>query len=265
MLTLENDLPRMLRTRASVARRRIRRRLAPSPPPGPRLDGVKLGALDLAHRRFGLRTAADLGAVWAVDAGYTFHLADLAGVKSVTAVDDDFTPTATRAAGLRDNVRLLRGNFGDPAIAAQVGQVDAIVMFDVLLHQVSPDWDAVLELYAPSTRVFILAGPWYTRSPTSVRLLDLGEERYLATVPAQATHDGLFERLDEINPRRNRPWRDVHDIWQWGITDQDLRRHMHSFGFQLAHFENHGAWRSLSSFDNAAYVFARPDLIARAP
>jgi hypothetical protein len=265
MLARDTDLPQILRTRASVARRRLGRRLALSYPPDSPLDALKLEALDVAHRRFRLRSAADLGAVWAVDAAYTFHLADQAGVESVTAVDDDFTATATRAASRRDNVRLLRGNFGDATVAAQVGQVDAVVMFDGLLHQVSPDWDEVLELYAPSTRVFVLAGPWYTASPTSVRLLDLGEERYLATVPSQVTHDGLFDRLDEINPTRHRPWRDVHDIWQWGITDQDLRQRMRSLGFTLAHFENHGAWRSLSSFDNAAYVFARPELIAGVP
>lgn len=254
----------LLRTRATVGRR-LRQRLAPSSPPRPPLDALKLEVLDLAQRRFRLRSAADLGAVWAVDAGYTFHLADRPGVESMTAVDDDFTPTAAQLAACRPNVRLLRGNFGDPATAAQVGEVDAVVMFDVLLHQVSPNWDEILELYAPSTRVFILAGPWYTASPTSVRLLELGEERYLATVPRQATHDGLFERLDEINPRRNRPWRDVHDIWQWGITDQDLREHMDSLGFSLAYYDHRGPWRSLASFANAAYVFARPALMAGAP
>jgi hypothetical protein len=146
-----------------------------------------------------------------------------------------------------------------------VGKVDAIVMFDVLLHQVAPDWNQVLELYAPNTRSFILAGPWYAEGATSVRLLDLGEERYLRTVPAQAIHEGLFGRLDEVNPRRHRPWRDVHDIWQWGITDEDLRRHLRSLGFELAHFENHGAWQSLPSFTNSVYVFARPELLEGKP
>ncbi|HEY5318685.1 MAG TPA: class I SAM-dependent methyltransferase [Solirubrobacteraceae bacterium] len=264
MPSLDTDFERILRTRASVGRR-LRRRLAASSPPAPPLDALKLEALDFAHRRLGLRSAADLGAVWAVDAGYSFHLADLPGVESVIAVDDDFTPTATRAAERRDNVRLLRGNFGDATVAAQVGKVDAIVMFDVLLHQVSPDWDEVLGLYAENTRAFVLAGPWYTDGGTSVRLLDLGEERYLATVPGQDTHEGLFARLDEINPRRGRPWRDVHDIWQWGITDDDLRRCMRLLGFTLAHFENRGAWRSLPCFDNSAYVFARPELMAGVP
>jgi len=258
------DIDRVQPGPASVARR-LRRRLAAPSPPAPPLDPVKLDALDLARRRFELRSAADLGAVWAVDAGYSFHLADSEGVESVIVVDEDFTPVVTRAAGRRPGVRLLRGNFGDPAIAAQVGQVDAIVMFDVLLHQVAPDWGDVLELYAPSTRAFILAGPWYTESATSVRLLDLGEERYLRTVPPQEIHAGLFGRLDEINPRRHRRWRDVHDIWQWGITDEDLRRRLRALGFELAHFENHGAWRSLSSFMSAVYVFARPELIAATP
>ncbi|HWF51784.1 MAG TPA: hypothetical protein VG294_14185 [Solirubrobacteraceae bacterium] len=260
MLGLDHDLDRLLRTRASVGRR-LRRRLGAAVPPPPPLDALKLEALDLAHRRFRVRRAADLGAVWAVDAGYSFHLADLPGVESVSVVDDDFTPTATRAAARRENVRLLRGNFGDPAVAADVGKVDAIVMFDVLLHQVAPDWNEVLDLYAPNTGVFVLAGPWYREGESSIRLLDLGEERYRATVPAQDTHEGLFARLEEINPRRGRRWRDVHDIWQWGITDEDLRGHMRALGFALVHYENVGSWRSLPSFDNAAYVFARPELM----
>jgi hypothetical protein len=264
MALLDSAHDRVLHRRASVARR-LRRRLTASSPPAPPLDGLKLDVLDLAQRRFRLRRAADLGAVWAVDAASSFHLADRRGVESVVAVDDDFTPAVTAAAARRPGVRLVRGNFGDPAVAAEVGKVDAVVMFDVLLHQVSPDWDQVLELYAPNTSAFILAGPWYTDSATSVRLLDLGEERYLRTVPSQAIHDGLFGRLHEINPRRGRPWRDVHDIWQWGITDEDLRRHLRSLGFELAHFESHGAWRSLSSFTNSVYVFARPALMARTP
>jgi hypothetical protein len=264
MVPLDNDFDRVLRPRGPVGRR-LRGRLAASSPPAPPLDALKLGALDLAHRRFRLRSAVDLGAAWAVDAGYAFHLAGRDGVESVIAVDEDFTPTAIEAARRRPSVRLLSGNFGDPTIAAEVGKVDAVVMFDVLLHQVSPDWDEVLGLWAPSTSAFILAGPWYTESATSVRLLDLGEERYLQTVPTQAIHEGLFDRLEEINPRRNRPWRDVHDIWQWGITDKDLRRHLRSLGFELAYFEQLGRWRSLPAFVSSAYVFVRPELLAVTP
>jgi hypothetical protein len=46
---------------------------------------------------------------------------------------------------------LIEGNFGSPAVAQQLQNVDAILLFDVLLHQVSPDWDEILDLYATRT------------------------------------------------------------------------------------------------------------------
>jgi hypothetical protein len=224
------------------------------------LDPVKTGVLDLAHRRFGLRSGADLGAVWGVDGGYAIHLAAKRGVDRVVVVDDHFSPAASTAIARRPNMRTVSGNFGDAGVAAEVGDVDALVMFDVLLHQVKPDWDEILALYAPRTSCFILAGPWY-RATDTIRLLDLGEHRYLSTVIEQDINHGLFDRLDELNEQRGRPWRDVHDVWQWGITDRDLRAHLATLGFELAHYENHGPWRSLEAFTSAAYVFARPELI----
>jgi hypothetical protein len=67
-------------------------------------------------------------------------------------------------------VELVEGNFGDDGVASLVGQVDAVLMFDVLLHQVSPsDWRRVLSLYAPRTQAFALVGPWW-RGETTIRL-----------------------------------------------------------------------------------------------
>ena len=227
------------------------------------LDPVKLSVLDVAHRRFGLRSAADLGAVWAVDGGYALHLAAKPGVLDVIAVDDDFSPAASTAIDSRRNVRRVEGNFGAREVQAAVGDVDAIVMFDVLLHQVAPDWDEVLGRYATQASCFILAGPWYRGGPgETVRLLELGERRYLETVHDQPLNHGLFDRLDELNPQRGRLWRDVHDIWQWGITDGDLRARMSELGFELAHYENHGSWRGLAAFANGAYVFVRSEMLA---
>lgn len=227
------------------------------------LDPVKLTALDVAHGRFGLRSAADLGAVWAVDAGYAVHVARKFGVEQVIVVDEDFTPAASRAVESAANMRLVKGNFGDQRVANAVGRVDAIVLFDVLLHQVAPDWNQILELYAAQTSCFILAGPWYRQAGPSVRLLELGEERYLQTVVEQDINRGLFGRLDELHEQRGRPWRDVHDVWQWGITDSDLRGRLATLGFELVHYDDRGTWRSLPAFTNAAYVFARPDLLDR--
>ena len=153
------------------------------------------------------------------------------------------------------------GNFGDPGVAASVGQVDVAFFFDVLLHQVAPDWDEVLTLYARVAQRIAIVQPQWNGSET-VRLLDLGETEYMAAIPqSEAAHgsvyDGLFGRLDEMNEQRGRPWRDVHDIWQWGITDRDLIAQMAELGFGLRLFENTGPWRGLERFHDAAFVFDR--------
>jgi hypothetical protein len=84
----------------------------------------------------------------------------------------------------------------------------------------------------------------------------------MAAIPeGEAAHgsvyDGLFERLDETNEQRGRPWRDVHDIWQWGITDRDLIARIAELGFGLRLFENTGPWRGLERFHESAFVFDR--------
>ena len=70
-------------------------------------------------------------------------------------------------------------------------------------------------------------------------------------------HDGLFNRLDEINPERGRPWRDVHDVWQWGLTDAVLEGTLERLGFGLAHYEDAGPWQGLARFRNRSFVFVR--------
>ena len=103
--------------------------------------------------------------------------------------------------------------------------MDAIFLFDVLLHQVAPDWDTILEMYAKNVRVLGIYNQQWTGSDTTVRLLDLGEKEYFRNVPVDPTNEtykGLFTKLDQKHPYADRLWRDVHSIWQWGITDDDL-------------------------------------------
>ncbi len=229
-------------------------------PPAPDgLGALKLAAIERACRLVDARSVADLGGVWAVDGGYAFHAAAQPGVGRVALVDEDFTPTVVeRSSAGGGAVELIGGNFGDPQIAARVGSVDVVLLFDVLLHQVRPDWDEILDLYAARTRCFVIVQPTYAGDGPTVRLLDLGPERYLETVPEVPIHHEALAQLDAHNERRGRPWRDVHDIWQWGITDAALRAKLGQLGFAPAHRESPGAWRGLRDFTDSAYVFVRP-------
>ena len=48
--------------------------------------------IDFACQDLGMRSFADLGAVWNVDAGYTFYAMERHNVKNAVIVDTDMTP-----------------------------------------------------------------------------------------------------------------------------------------------------------------------------
>jgi hypothetical protein len=227
----------------------------------PNLSPTKLRVIDYCFEQLGSRSFADLGGVWGIDGGYARYAADAHAPAHGVVVDETFTDRYLELARALPNLSHVRGNFGERAVAESVGPVDVAFLFDVLLHQVSPDWDEVLEIYAPTCRRFAIVQPQWN-GPETVRLLELGEDEYLASIPQRdgahgSIYDGLFERLDEINDERGRPWRDVHDIWQWGITDRALVERMAALGFGLRLFENTGPWRGLERFHESAFVFER--------
>ncbi len=206
------------------------------------------------------RSFADLGGIWAVDGAYTFYTLRDHRPERAALVDTDFSPASLDLAKSRDNLTLIHGNFGDRGIAEQVGGVDAVFLFDVLLHQVDPDWDAILALYAPRTDYFVIYNQQWIGSSETVRLLDLGQKDYFANVPHDEndpTYRDLFDKLDDIHPQHGRPWRDVHNIWQWGITDQSLLSVMGDLGFKLQWYRNCHRFGDLANFENHAFVFQK--------
>jgi hypothetical protein len=230
---------------------------APEAPWRPPLVPLKLATIDAAFALPEVDSVADLGGVWAVEAGYSFHALEAHAPRRAVLVDDDITPgVRERAAGFAQ-FELLEQNFGLERTPSDIGQIGVVLLFDVLLHQVDPDWDEILRRYAPHTQAFAIVNPMWRSGADTVRLLDLGEERYRQAVPPQENLDGLFASLDETNVRRGRPWRDVHDVWQWGITDADLRAVMDGLGFTAVFAEQHGTWRGLADFEDCAYVFQR--------
>ena len=231
---------------------RIRRR------PESEAQPIKRRVIDWAFARTGARSFADLGGLWAVNGAYTFHALEHHQVERGCLVDEAYwSDAATRSARRHPQLELVQGNFGDPAIRDRVGEVDAVFLFDVLLHQVGPDWDEILAMYAESARCLCIVNPQWTAGPETVRLVDLGREEFIASVPAQSNHDELFDRLDEIHPDHGRPHRDVHEIWQWGIVDEDLVGRLADLGFALAYYENLGPWQGLERFENHGFVFLR--------
>ncbi|MGK0260447.1 MAG: hypothetical protein ACI96M_003895 [Candidatus Azotimanducaceae bacterium] len=66
---------------------------------------------------------------------------------------------------------------------AKVPSVDCIFLFDVLLHQVNPNWDTVLRRCAEKTDCFVIYNQQWIGSPITTRLLELGHDEYFASTP----------------------------------------------------------------------------------
>jgi hypothetical protein len=116
----------------------------------------------------------------------------------------------------------------------------------------------VLELYAPRTACFVIANPQWEREAT-VRLLELGRDEFLEAVPPWPAHTQVFDRLDEWHPAHQRPYRDAIDVWQWGITDADLKMKMEGLGFSLEREWKLNPHAEAEGFVNKAFVFSRSE------
>ena len=220
----------------------------------------KNDAIEFAFREVGARSFADLGSIGVVYGQYAFHAASLPGVERGVMVDD-YIPglkhpwVQERANAL--GIEVIHGNFADPAMTDTVGEVDAIFLFEVLLHAAAPNWDELIAMWAPMTRSFVVANPQWNGTRTE-RLIELGRERYLEVVPESSNHAALFDRLDEVVPHLGKPWRDAHHVWQWGITDTSLADTMAGHGFTLLRADDHGPFLGNSQhFDNKTFVFAK--------
>ena len=203
---------------------------------------------------------ADLGGIWNVDGAYTFYTLQKYGAECAFLVDTDLTDASRKKSRSKDNLKLIQGNFGEKSVAEQIGEVDAIFLFDVLLHQVKPDWNEILEMYSKRTKYFLVYNQQWTGSENTVRLIDLGRDEYLRNTPyteESPNYKALFEKMNEIHPKHKRIWRDIHNVWQWGITDHDLLRNMENLGFKMQWYKNFGRFGSLPNFENHAFLFQK--------
>ncbi len=211
--------------------------------------------IDKAFSNAAIKTCADLGGIYDVNGVYMLYALEQYHLKSAIIVDTYWTEEAKKNC---KDITCIEDNFGNSNIPKKVGIVDIIFLFDVLLHQVDPDWRRILQMYAPYTQYFLIHNPQYTNSPISIRLLDLGKEEYLKNVPhdsTNTTYENLFLHMYEINSEHKRIWRDIHSVWQWGITDKDLIFTLDRLGFSLDYICNHGTYENLKMFENHSFIF----------
>jgi Glycosyltransferase like family len=226
-----------------------------APPPG------KARAIDYAIDELGIESFASLEIANAYGQ-YAFYAIDKPSVERGVLLDvraarpRNHLLSAMEQAAERPGMEVLDSHFSDPDTVAEIGQVDTVLLFDVLLRMVEPDWDQVLELYAPATSSFLITNPQW-EGDTTVRLIDLGRERYGDAVPSWDAHRELFDRLDDWHEGQERTYRDSNHVWQWGITDADLRAKMEQLGFSLEREWSLDAPPDTEGFVNRAFVFTR--------
>jgi hypothetical protein len=234
----------------------------PEPARTPAPGRGRLGTIDYAVEQVGIESFASIE-IGQAYGQYAFYTIDKPTVQDGVLVDvgarnpGDYLLSTIEQAAERPGMRVLDGSFADPRTMSQIGQVDAILLFDVLFRMVDPDWDQVLELYAPATSSFVIANPQWERSEATVRLIDLGREKYLEAVPPWDSHHDLFDDLDAWLPGQQRRYRDGDHVWQWGITDADLKAKMSELGFSEEREWILNQPPETDGFVNKTFVFRR--------
>ena len=219
----------------------------------------KINLIDYTGNSVGIKSFADLGGVWGVNGGYTFYTLEKHKIDKAFLIDTNFTETIKERQKLYAQLTLIESNFGSYDVVRRVGDVDAIFLFDVLLHQVTPDWDEIIRMYSENTQNFLVYNQQYIGSKT-IRLLDLGEEEYFKNIPhtrEQEPYKSVMEKMYQIHPQHNRIYRDIHNIWQWGIVNNDLIYVMKKQGFDKVYHKNHGQWGELKNFEGHSFIFKK--------
>lgn len=195
---------------------------------------------------------ADLGGIWRVEGGYTYYILSKHKISDAYLFDDFISPITFRKSLSYPQLTLYQLNFGSPEALSKLSKVDMILLFDVLLHQINPNWDEILEKWAPKTKYFVIYNQQFDAKKT-VRLIDLGKEEYFKNVlhnPKQYYNYSLLftDRDDEV--------RNSTHIWQWGIIDDDLRDVMRNLNFEEVYFKEYDRWGK-SRFTNKGFVFKK--------
>lgn len=227
-----------------------------------RFDYAKKKLIDTAFRMLPVppRSFADLGGVWGIDGAYSFYTLNTYPIDRAFLNDTDMMPTVREKQGAGKHLLLIEDDFGKRSTAERIGKVDAVYLFDVLLHQVNPDWNEILRLYAEQTSSCLIYNQQFIAGTNTVRLPDLGREESLEHVPMEPDSPGyknLFERPYAMHPRYHKPYHDVHNVWQWRITDDDFVMVLEQLGFRPLYRKNHGRFNVFESFENHAFLFTR--------
>jgi hypothetical protein len=113
------------------------------------------------------------------------------------------------------------------ATVLNIGPPDTVFLFNILLHQLS--WQHTLEQWSQAECICVFGPRW--DGDNSVRLLDYGKEWFDEHVLRKlvgANYEATKRLLDSEQAYQR------IELWQWGITGQDLSEHLQSLGYEVA-------------------------------
>lgn len=225
------------------------------------VDTDKLRLIDRVYRNVVPSAAsfADLGGVWKVNAAYSLYTLRKKYVNRGVLVDTNFPGGLLKKLSQQPNLSVMQKDFARKETIEQIGAVDVVYFFDVLLHQANPSWNDILTEYAKHASCIVIFNQQYIKGATTVRLTDLPLEEYIRLAPRgrDAVYKHVYAHANEIHPEYDKPWKDIHNIFQWGITDGDLRSMMEHLGFKERYFHNYGRFSNLPAFEKHAFIFTK--------
>lgn len=197
-------------------------------------DKFKLIDKAIYHLTPGSKTFADLRGVWNVNAAYTFYTLKNHLINKAFLIDTNFNDIVNEQSKRYNYLNCINGNFAEIDTIKKLGYVDVVFFFDVLLHQVEPDWDEVLTKYSAITDCIVIYNQQYIDAKDTIRLTELTLDEYEKNAPKRDDdlYSFIYSHKKEINKEYNKKWGDIHNIWQWGITDSDLRAKLNELGFK---------------------------------
>jgi len=224
------------------------------------IQPLKAEFANLAIGKHRVRSFADIGACWGVHCGYSVDVLDNHPIDKAYVADEFVSQRSRERAEAYPQLTFIQGLFNQRDYIDEFPEIDACIMFDILLHQVDLDWDDFLSAWAQKTRVLIIYNQMWTGDDETIRFVDRGLDWYKehVVVGNESAIDTWFDESDTVDPRTGRKRRDDHVIWQWGITRDDLIRHVESLGFRLDYFQDYGLFTAKKpSIVNQGFVFVK--------
>jgi len=211
----------------------------------------KLELIDVAASSFNPKSWIDLGGTWRVRGGYSYYISSKYTPETVTLCDITM-PQEILDISSEYGVRCVEGSFG--CLSDKVGDFDAALMFDILLHQYYPDWMGLLALYSKHVKVMLVVNP---QAAETKLIVDLPTDEYRSWIP-QPILDSCDMYESESSELKGRS-----AVWQWAISNRDLISVMATLGFEVVFLRDYGRFLGCEKYHNVGFIFARNDMRCR--